>query len=349
MLPGQLFPYYRWGLSAGSDPAGLDPPPGIRTERRAVRGPARGGRAGDHGFPRAAAPARLGRPPLLTLLGVRAVVTGADDDFEPERRHRARPRGAAAAHRRRARPARPPLRPHWQLSARGWRPRRRSAAPGGPPLRPTRRPRPRPPPSARRAAGRGRLGGRARRALGAGRAGRRPCRAYAADLRPAELRRVAAAGSDVVVTDSNRRRAFVSSRPLGQFGPVMPADTGFPRDAASLDPFARGSSAQTVATYSGARDVRAPYSAQLRAVPGAPTLCRLRRRPPHLLGGRPGPGARPPLGGGPLQARARCPTWTSCRRARRKPTCGRSRSRDAASRYALDGTACPHGCGGHGA
>lgn len=90
---------------------------------------------------------------------------------------------------------------------------------------------------------------------------------YAADMSRSELRRAAAGGAEVVVTDSNRRRVFVSSRPVGQFGPVMPADAALSRDAASLDPFARGSSAQTVATYAGARDVQAPYSPEFVQFP----------------------------------------------------------------------------------
>jgi len=83
--------------------------------------------------------------------------------------------------------------------------------------------------------------------------------AYAADLSPAALRR-AADGGDVVVTDSNRRRVLVPSRLAQNAGPVLAADEAPSVDAAVLDPFARGSDAQTVAVYGGIAAVRAPSS-----------------------------------------------------------------------------------------
>src|SRR4051794_6277207 len=90
---------------------------------------------------------------------------------------------------------------------------------------------------------------------------------YAGDLGVAEIRRVAAGGGDIVVTDSNRRRAFVASRPRQSYGWTLPASVPLSPDAALLDPFARGSSAQTVATYSGADSVEAPYSPQVAQFP----------------------------------------------------------------------------------
>jgi hypothetical protein len=91
---------------------------------------------------------------------------------------------------------------------------------------------------------------------------------YAGDVDAASIRRVAAGGGDVVVTDSNRRRAFVASRPRQSYGWTLPASEALSPDAALLDPFGRGSSAQTVAVYSGgATSVSAPYSPQVAQFP----------------------------------------------------------------------------------
>lgn len=84
---------------------------------------------------------------------------------------------------------------------------------------------------------------------------------YAADRRPAALRRAAARGADVVVTDANRRRIFVSSRLEQNWGWTLGPHDKPSQDAAMLDPFAdRGTDAQTVALYDGARSIRAPFS-----------------------------------------------------------------------------------------
>src|SRR3954471_5058193 len=90
---------------------------------------------------------------------------------------------------------------------------------------------------------------------------------YAGDLGVSEIRRVAAGGGDVVVTDSNRRRAFVASRPRQSYGWTLPASVPLSPDAALLDPFGRGSEGQTVAEYSGAVSVEAPYSPQIAQFP----------------------------------------------------------------------------------
>jgi hypothetical protein len=90
---------------------------------------------------------------------------------------------------------------------------------------------------------------------------------YAGDLDASQIRQAAVAGGDVVVTDSNRRRAFVASRPRQSNGWTLPASVTPSPDAALLDPFARGSEAQTVAVYSGARSVEAPYSPQIAQFP----------------------------------------------------------------------------------
>jgi arabinofuranan 3-O-arabinosyltransferase len=87
---------------------------------------------------------------------------------------------------------------------------------------------------------------------------------YAGDLSPGELRAQALRGGSVAITDSNRRRSFLASRPRAPVGWTLPPDVAFSEEAALLDPFAhRGSAAQTVASYAGARYVKAPYSSQV--------------------------------------------------------------------------------------
>ena len=84
---------------------------------------------------------------------------------------------------------------------------------------------------------------------------------YAADRSAAELRRAAAEGAEIVVSDSNRRRVFVPSRLEQNFGWTLGAGEEPSRDAAMLNPFAsRGDDAQTVAEHDGARYLRMPFS-----------------------------------------------------------------------------------------
>ncbi|MEA2438540.1 MAG: arabinofuranan 3-O-arabinosyltransferase, partial [Thermoleophilaceae bacterium] len=91
---------------------------------------------------------------------------------------------------------------------------------------------------------------------------------YAGDLSAGELRAQALAGGEVAITDSNRRRTFLASRPRAAVGWTLPAVVPFSQDAAVLDPFPRrGSVAQTVADYAGARYVDAPYSPQIAQFP----------------------------------------------------------------------------------
>ncbi|MDA0182644.1 alpha-(1-_3)-arabinofuranosyltransferase [Solirubrobacter phytolaccae] len=81
--------------------------------------------------------------------------------------------------------------------------------------------------------------------------------AYAADLSP----RAIAAASEVVITDSNRRRVLVPSRLAQNAGPVLAASEEPSVDAAVLNPFPdRGAAAQTVAVYDGIEAVTAPSS-----------------------------------------------------------------------------------------
>lgn len=91
---------------------------------------------------------------------------------------------------------------------------------------------------------------------------------YAGDMSAPAIRRAAAAGADVFITDSNRRRVFVASRVRDDTGATVAADEPFPADAALLDPFSRaGSPGQTVATLRGARYIRAPYNPELAQFP----------------------------------------------------------------------------------
>jgi hypothetical protein len=80
---------------------------------------------------------------------------------------------------------------------------------------------------------------------------------YAADATPDQIHRA----RRVVITDSNRRRIFVASRLVQNTGPVLAADEEPSVDAAVLDPFGKGSDAQTVAVYGGGiKGVSAPSS-----------------------------------------------------------------------------------------
>jgi arabinofuranan 3-O-arabinosyltransferase len=91
---------------------------------------------------------------------------------------------------------------------------------------------------------------------------------YAGDLSAAEIRAQALAGAGVFITDSNRRRAFVASRIRQNVGSTIPASEAFSADAAVLDPFPHaGSTAQTVATFEGARYVTAPYNPDIAEFP----------------------------------------------------------------------------------
>jgi hypothetical protein len=86
---------------------------------------------------------------------------------------------------------------------------------------------------------------------------------YAGDLSAPALRRQVAAGGDLVVSDSNRRQAFVASSLEHNTGPVLTAGEGVSADGFILDPFGRGADAETVAVYGGGvASVQAPSSPQ---------------------------------------------------------------------------------------
>jgi len=90
---------------------------------------------------------------------------------------------------------------------------------------------------------------------------------YAGDLAPAELRAAVAGGGDVVISDSNRRRAFVDSSLEQNVGPVLSAAEDVSSDGIILDPFKRGPDFETVASFSGVQSVEAPASPERRQFP----------------------------------------------------------------------------------
>lgn len=93
---------------------------------------------------------------------------------------------------------------------------------------------------------------------------------YAGDLsRPAVRTDVTRGGvRDVVIDDSNRRQTFAASRSRQSAGWTLAADVAPPHHSAILDPFpSKGSDAQTVAVYEGARYVNAPFAPDLAQFP----------------------------------------------------------------------------------
>ena len=91
---------------------------------------------------------------------------------------------------------------------------------------------------------------------------------YAGDLTAGELRREAARGAEVVVTDSNRRRRFVPEFAHQNLGATLPEDETIDENFALIEPFPeRGPDAQTVAALHGARYLRAPSSGGLLEFP----------------------------------------------------------------------------------
>jgi arabinofuranan 3-O-arabinosyltransferase len=90
---------------------------------------------------------------------------------------------------------------------------------------------------------------------------------YAPDLGPQGIRAAARPGATVVISDTNRRRAFVASRPRGQVGPTLPVGEGISVDGAMLDPWLGASASETVQQLSGIASVTAPASPQVTQFP----------------------------------------------------------------------------------
>ena len=91
---------------------------------------------------------------------------------------------------------------------------------------------------------------------------------YAGDLSRAELRRHAAHGAEVVVSDSNRRRRFVPEFGHQNLGATLGEREPLDENHALIEPFPlRGSDAQTVAVLQGARYLKAPNAGVLLEFP----------------------------------------------------------------------------------
>jgi arabinofuranan 3-O-arabinosyltransferase len=85
---------------------------------------------------------------------------------------------------------------------------------------------------------------------------------YAGDLSTRSLRTQAAAGANVVITDSNRRRQFLPQSTQQNLGATLAATEPLPTNAAVINPVAAaGTNGQTVSVLQGARYLTAPSSA----------------------------------------------------------------------------------------
>ncbi|HET9101944.1 MAG TPA: alpha-(1-_3)-arabinofuranosyltransferase family protein [Solirubrobacteraceae bacterium] len=273
VLPGELFSFYTWGGTV--DP--ILPTLTRRPVAERVQVPYADLRATDLLWTvdglvhqQRLLPGQL--PPLLSLIGARAVVTGTDDD--PARSDAPNPADAAAVLG---------AQPGFARPARRYGPVRRFTGGGlGPAVSlpevrrydlPSARGLVRVEPVARPlivdGSAAGLAGLAAFGALPAGRSLR-----YAADLSPAQLRRALAAGGDLVVTDTNRRQAYTPGSLDANTGWVLTPDENVSADGLILDPFVVPGAAtapaapdETVAAYSGVRDVQAPFSPLARQFP----------------------------------------------------------------------------------
>ena len=137
---------------------------------------------------------------------------------------------------------------------------------------------------------------------------------YAGDLDAAALREQAARGASFVISDSNRRRAFVAARLRGNTGWTLPADEQLSEDAAQLDPFpARGTDAQTVARIGGIASARADFSPGFAQFPEHRPFAALDGDTLDRMAGRPRARHRPPPPRRrPSRRRATSTTSTSC-------------------------------------
>ncbi len=259
VLPGDLFSFYSWGGTV--DP--ILPALSRRLVAERAEVPYSDLRATDLLWTidslvhqQRLLPGQLG--PLLSLIGVRAVVTGTDDDLA--RSDAPAPADAAATLA---------AQPGFARAARSYGPSRRFAPTGlGPAvtLAQVRRY------DLRSARGLVRVEPRADPLVVDGSAGgvaelaafgalpAQRALLYAADLSPDAMRGALRGGGDVVISDSNRRQAFVAGSLEQNTGPVLTAQQSISADGELLNPFALGSAAETVATYTGIRSVEAPAS-----------------------------------------------------------------------------------------
>ncbi len=261
VLPGELFAFYRWGGTIDSIlPPLTDRPVAVRNivpfaDLHAIDAFwAVDGATGQDRL----VPGEL--PPLLRLLGAGAVVANADGDI----RRSGQPPPARSA---RVLAEQGLGRPH-----REYGPTRRLLQPVGdigpavalPEVRRYDVASPRRIVRVERADAPTVVDGSADALVGLAAFGALPGRGaivYAGDRSAERLRRDAREGSEVVVSDSNRRRVFVSSRLEQNVGWTLPAGEKPSEDAAMLNPFGgHGTAGQTVAVYRGVRSIRAPFS-----------------------------------------------------------------------------------------
>ncbi len=196
--------------------------------------------------------------PLLSLIGVRAVVTGTDDDLA--RSDAPAPADAAATLA---------AQPGFARAARSYGPSRRFTPTGlGPAVTlpqvrrydlPSARGLVRVEPRADPLVVDGSAGGVAELAAFGALPAQRAL-LYAADLSADAMRGALRGGGKVVISDSNRRQAFVAGSLEQNTGAVLTAQQSISADGELLDPFALASATETVATYTGIRSVEAPAS-----------------------------------------------------------------------------------------
>ncbi len=203
--------------------------------------------------------------PLLSLIGARSVITGSDDDLA--RSDAPAPADAASVLA---------SQPGFARAARSYGPVKRFAPTGlGPPVSL---------PQVRRydlstARGLVRIeplaepvvvDGSAGAIAGLAAFGALPAQRallYSGDLTAPQLRASLADGGDMVISDSNRRSAFVAGSLEQNTGPVLTPQQNVSADGIILDPFGRGPDFETVASYSGVRSVEAPASPEVPQFP----------------------------------------------------------------------------------
>ncbi|MEA2420848.1 MAG: arabinofuranan 3-O-arabinosyltransferase [Thermoleophilaceae bacterium] len=259
VLPGQIFAFYTWGGTVDSImPKVTKRPVAVRYETPYAEAHASDLLTTVDGLvqQQRLMPGQL--KPLLGLMGVGSVITGSDDDIA--RSGAVDPALAAEelADQDLGRPA------HGYGPVRALPPAKGDVGPARhepevrrydlPPGRGLVQAIPTGPPTIVDGAAQGLAGLAAFGALPA----RRPL-LYAGDLSDADLRRYAASGAKVVVTDSNRRWSFVPTDTQQSHGRVLAESEPLDKNSASIEPFPkRGSDAQTVTVLHGATYVRAP-------------------------------------------------------------------------------------------
>ena len=266
VLPGDLFSFYTWGGTV--DP--ILPALSRRPVAERAEVPYSDLRATDLLWTidglvhqQRLLPGQL--PPLLSLIGVRSVVSGTDDDLARSDA----PAPADAASELASQPG-------FVRPARSYGPVRSFAPTGlGPALKL---------PQVRRydlPAARGLVriepraapvvvDGSAAALAGLAAFGALPAQRallYSGDLTAPQLRNALAGGGDLVISDSNRRAAFVAGSLEQNAGPVLTPAQDVSVDGIVLDPFGRGSDFETVASYSGVRSVQAPASPEIPQFP----------------------------------------------------------------------------------